>query len=676
MKSLLHRIEKLGSSPRTVPTVFLLVAAIVYGLFTWRMGFYWDDLPMSWIRYELGMEAMRVYFSTSRPVWGAIFQITTRLLPQVPIYWQIFSILWRWLGVLLLWQIIRELFPTRPHLAFFSGLFFLLYPGFDLQWVSYLTTHFYIVICIFLLSQLLTLRALRNPQRYWILTIPAMILSLLNIWMMEYFYTLELVRLFIIFYTLYQAQIGEKILVTARRAVLHWLPYLSVFILNVVYRSLVFTNVAYQNVMLDNLRADPVKTLPILIQKALSDLWLVSVQAWAQVFQFPSPQVDGPLTTLLYTLVVLSVGLSVFLFSRFFLKADNENKSVAFWAIGIGFMAMALSGGPYWITNLVVSLSFPASRFTMSFMLGVSLLLAGVLELFPARIRILLASILIMFASGRQVLLSDTYQRDWQAQKNLFWQLYWRAPGIQPDTIVLMNEELSLYADNSIGATLNWIYDPKPGTDINYVLFYPTNRLGKSLASLEPNLPVQYSYIAGDFTGNTSDSLAFYFDPPACLRLLEPDLDSNNHFILDESLMREASTLSNAGRISAQQTAVMPDIYGPEPSHGWCYYFEQADLARQMGDWEEVAKLGNKAFQLDDFPNSPLERFVFIEGYAHVGNWDRAVELSTVSYKVSKDYVGPLLCKLWDRIDVNIASSDNKTAALDQIQNLLACPAP
>jgi len=676
MKSLLQRIEKLGSSPRAVPAVFLLVAAIVYGLFIWRMGFYWDDLPMSWIRYELGTEAMRVYFSTSRPVWGVIFQFTTRLLPQVPIYWQIFSILWRWVGVVFLWQIIRQLFPNRPHLAFFTTLFFLLYPGFDLQWVSYLTTHFYIVVCIFLLSQLLMLRALRNPQRYWVLTISAMTLSLLNIWMMEYFYTLELVRLFFIFYVLYQTQNGDRLLVTARRAVLHWFPYLSVFVLNVIYRALVFTNVAYQNVMLDNLRADPFKTLPSLILKVLSDLWLVSVQAWAQVFRFPNPQVDGPLTTLLYILVALSVGILIFLFVNFFLKQTDGNKSIAFWAMGIGFMAMALSGGPYWIANLQMSLTFPASRFTMSFMLGVSLLLAGLLELLPIKFRLTLAVILVALASGRQVLLSDIYQRDWQAQKNLFWQLYWRVPGIQPDTIVLMNEELSLYADNSIGATLNWIYDPKPGTDINYVLFYPTNRLGKSLASLEPNLSVQYSYIAGDFSGNTSDSLAFYFDPPACLRLLEPDLDSNNRFILDESLMREASALSNLDRITTQQTAVMPAIYGPEPSHGWCYYFEQADLARQMGDWEEVAKLGNKAFKLDDFPNSPLERFVFIEGYAHTGNWDRAVELSTVSYKVSKDYVGPLLCKLWNRIDLNTASSDEKTAALDQIQNLLACPKP
>jgi len=138
--------------------------------------------------------------------------------------------------------------------------------------------------------------------------------------------------------------------------------------------------------------------------------------------------------------------------------------------------------------------------------------------------------------------------------------------------------------------------------------------------------------------------------------------------------MREASALSNADRITTQQTAVMPAIYNPEPEHGWCYYFQKADLARQMGDWDEVVKLGSKAFKLDDFPNNPAERFVFIEGYAHAGEWDRALEYSKVSYKVSKEYVGPLLCKLWNRIEADTAESPERSDALNQFQGMVACP--
>jgi hypothetical protein len=313
MKSFLRKLESFASSPRAVPWVMLLVAVLAYGLFVWRHGFYWDDLPMTWIRYELGPDALRAYFSTSRPVWAVLYQITTKFIPQIPLYWQIFAILWRWAGVVILWYILRELWPGRNQMALIACLFFLLYPGFNLQWVSFLTSHFYIVICIFLLSFLLMLWSFRMPDRYWMLTIAAMTLSLLNLWMMEYFYFLELVRPFIIFYALYRTEAGQHFIDVAKRTFLYWLPYLAVFLLNVFYRAFVFTNVAYKNVLLANLRTDPFGTSIALIKKVLSDLWLVTVQAWARIFQLPNPSVDGSRTTALYIFTFVAVGQLVFL---------------------------------------------------------------------------------------------------------------------------------------------------------------------------------------------------------------------------------------------------------------------------------------------------------------------------------------------------------------------------
>ena len=142
--------------------------------------------------------------------------------------------------------------------------------------------------------------------------------------------------------------------------------------------------------------------------------------------------------------------------------------------------------------------------------------------------------------------------------------------------------------------------------------------------------------------------------------------------------MREASALSNPDQILDSSEAVMPSIYYPEPVHGWCYYFEKADLARQFGKWEEVVSLGDKALKLSDHPNNPVERFVFIEGYAHTGDWDRALKLSNESYKVSKDYVGPLLCQLWKRIETdtrNSSQSDaaNRSEVVTEARNMFAC---
>jgi hypothetical protein len=76
---------------------------------------------------------------------------------------------------------------------------------------------------------------------------------------------------------------------------------------------------------------------------------------------------------------------------------------------------------------------------------------------------------------------------------------------------------------------------------------------------------------------------------------------------------------------------------------------------------------------LDDHPNNPVERFVFIEGYAHVGEWDRALKLSKESYKVSKDYVGPLLCQLWARIKTEATDSPEKAEAVSEVKTIFSC---
>jgi hypothetical protein len=117
----------------------------------------------------------------------------------------------------------------------------------------------------------------------------------------------------------------------------------------------------------------------------------------------------------------------------------------------------------------------------------------------------------------------------------------------------------------------------------------------------------------------------------------------------------------------------MPKVYGPEPSHGWCYYFEKADLSRQFGKWDEVVSLGDKALKLSDHPNNPVERFVFIEGYANTGDWNTALKLSKESYKVSKEYVAPLLCRLWKRIETETVSGAGRDDTISEAKTLFAC---
>ncbi len=660
----MKRLTSFLSSP---PVMLALVTLLAYGLLAPQLGFYWDDLPMSWIRYQLGPEALARYFSTNRPVWGWLFQLTTRIFPQIPIYWQVFALFWRWLSGILVWAILRELFPQKSRIALISALLFLVYPGFNQQSGAFLYSHFFIVLNFFLFSIYLMLRA--SHGRYWIYTVSGMLFSALNLWMHEYFFVLELVRPVVLWIAQRNADRDRRI--HLRRTFTLWAPYLTVFLAAVFFRLFIFNNQIYE------IGGDQSGLSPFnLLTTIPASLWTVTVAAWSQIFRFPGFTSDGPRTILVYGLVTMLVyGVVVLaLFHKPIEKFRKAGKIEAFWTIGLGFFALLVAGWPFWLTGVPVSLGYPANRATLSFMLGASLLFAGLLALLPRRLDWILAAVFVSLAAGQQFFWSNDFRKDWNVQKSLFWQMSWRAPDLEPGTIVLMNEELAFYADNSLGAILNWMYTPENHSErVEYVLFYPTNRLDGALTALQPGIPVQYDYLAGQFNGNTSNVVVFYFSPPGCLRVLDPEIDPFNRLIPDESLLREAANLSTTEPILPTQAVRMPGIYAPEPVHGWCYYFEQADLARQAGDWQGVVEIGDHAFRLDDYPNDPVERFVFVEGFAHMGLWDKALEYAQISYEVSKNYVGPLLCRLWDRIDREVPDSPEKESYVIQAHTLFVC---
>jgi hypothetical protein len=658
------------------PAVALLVVAVLaYGLLMPQMGFYWDELPMSWIRYELGPDAMTRYFSTNRPVWGLLYQVTTRILPHIPIYWEVLGLLLRWTAAVMVWRIARSILPANREFAVIAGLAFLLYPGFNQQWTSYLYSHFFIVLCFLLLSFLFSMRAVEDRRRFWAFTTASLLLSALNLWMMEYFFVLELFRPLLILRSVLVTQADADTLGAVRRTLRLWVPYLAVFAANVLWRLYVFNNQIYQPTLIPELRSHPLATLLELARAIGLQLYTATVLAWAPILQLPSAGHQGPRTVAFYGVVAALaagvVAVCLLLERRRTIAALRPG----WWPVGLGIAAMLAAGGPFWLSGLEVSTAYPANRFTLPFMLGASLMLAGLLALAPPLGRMWIAVGMLCLAAGRQALWAEEYRHDWITQKNLFWQMVWRAPGIEPNTMVLLNEgALPYYADNSLTGALNWIYDPdNRSAAMDYVLFYPTSRVGGTLPSLKAGAPVTYDFISEVFAGNTSQTLAFYYEPPGCLRLLDPLVDPENRLIPNATMMRDSASLSSSMWISKQAVARMPQIYQPEPTHGWCYHFQQAELAAQFGDWAGVAALGDIALALDDHPNNPVERFVFIEGYAHTDQWPQALEQSVASYGVSRTYMAPLLCALWGRIETETHDSRGKAAAVAEALSMLAC---
>jgi len=672
MKASLEKLKIGLSSPRSVPILLFIVAALTYGLFFWERGFYWDEAPWTWIYYRLGPAALTKTFSTSRPFWGMIYQITMPLLGPYPWRWQFLMVILRWLTAVLVWMLLRQVWPRDERPALWGSLLFLVYPGLGQNFIALMYSHFYIVLNCFLFSLYLSVLAIRQPDRRLLLTLGALAFSIVNLLTMEYFYFMEFLRI-VLFWIVLDGEWKQRI----RRAILQFIPYFAVMVGVTFWRLFFFENqnASYSYVALDLLRKDPLLGITTMLRSVGMAFWETVPHAW--LFPFESGGVDqlGVRVSILAAILVLSSTILI----AFYLLFRDRSRLRAYEPVGqialLGLAAWLFAGGSFWLVGIEPQLHFSADRFTMPFMLGSSLLVVALVSLFHSmpKLQYGLLALLVAFSMGKQFETNIAYVRDWDVQHDLFWQMSWRIPAMEKNTAIVSNDlPVTYFSDNSLSGPLNWIYSP--AGEMGHILYFISIRLNRGLPDLEPGLAIEQNYLAKTFHGNTSQLVVIDYSPPGCLRVLDPQIDSANRLLVP--LLRDAAVLSNTAMIHRENAVTLPaSLLAPEPVHGWCYYFEKADLARQFGEWKKVAELGDIAFKLDDHPNDPVERFVFIEGYAHVGDWERAVKLSRESYKVSKNYVGPLLCRLWERVEMETAADvlEERSQALADIKDILAC---
>ncbi|MEA4906196.1 MAG: hypothetical protein VB089_01170 [Anaerolineaceae bacterium] len=687
MNKLRARLLALRLPGWSVPLALAGVCVLSYGLLIPWLGFYWDDWAFVWISQKLGNPGLQSYFATNRPFWGMLYQLTTPWLAPQPWLWQAFGLLWRIACTLALWRVLRLTWPRHPQAAAWAGLLFAVYPGFTQQPIAITYGHFFIVLTAYFLSLACMLRAVQSPSRRLVYTALGLLLSLVNLLMMEYFFLLDLLRPVLLLAALQESVPDWR--QRLRRSLLAWLPYLALFIGVAVWRAFFFEfqTQNYTPLFLQQLKTQPLAAVLRLLGNVLGDLWVTTFAAWGQVFAWPSAAEHGALTTRLWALVsaaAVAAWVAYLLLLRTppdgQLSEGDVRRAWALPAVGVGLAGLLLAGWPFWLTQLPIGLVYPNNRFTLPFMLGASLLLAGLLRLLPLRqwMRLGLLGLALGMAVSWQFLQANTFRRDWEVQQNLFWQMQWRMPAIEPGTALLANDLPSHYSsDNSLTAPLNWIYAPdQRSTHMSYMLYYTSIRVSRAVPDLKPGLPIQQNYLAASFEGSTSQVIALTYQPPACLRVLDPEIDATNPTL--PALMRSAAALSRpelAGPAPETAQAPLVEIYGAEPAHNWCYYFEKADLARQLEDWDGVAALGDAAFALGDYPNDAMERLPFIEGYAHTGKWTRALELTQEAGDITPLMQTPL-CRLWQRIDRETPESPEKDTALADVYGRLDCSQP
>jgi hypothetical protein len=460
-----------------------------------------------------------------------------------------------------------------------------------------------------------------------------------------------------------------------------WAPYLVVFIGAAIWRFFFFpyTQENYKLSFLDQLKAVPLQAIGGLIVKALGQIWTAFGAAWIQVFHLPSQNNAAAAGDLLHWVLLLVLVLLFLLVVLLNQKRSGEiRRSWGWQALLIGAAALLLAGWPFWLTDVPFSLNFANDRFTLPFMLGVSLVLAGIFDLVPlkAPIKSVVLAVVVTLAVSWQVENASSYVQDWKFQRGFFLQLTWRVPGLVPGTTILANELPVHPTDNSLTAPLNWIYGPgDAGGSLPYLLNWPTIRLGtETLPALAAGQPIRKDYLVSVFTGSTDRAIAVYFQPPECLRLLDW-YDGNNPGLPE--LSRSMAPLSNPALVTSQTSygpaQLIPGIFSSAQPVTWCEYYEKADLARQRSDWSAVAQIASQAGDLVQKANTPVELFPFIESFAHLGNWDKVAELSKAAVSDSNGKYKDLVCTFLAKVQNAMPSTPSKATGLTSLNQLTGC---
>lgn len=643
-------------SPRTISAAFFVLTILAYGLLLPWTGFYWDDWPFAWIQKFLGPAEFLPAFAPFRPFLGPIFFGTTSLLPPNPLLWQSLALLLRFALALVAWWTFKTIWPNAKWQTLTVALLFLVFPGYSQHWVAYTHINQEIIPFLFyLLSFGFTAQALRHRDRFNRYTVFALIFFILGVFPTEYFATQEPLRFLFILILVTEYWSLQAALESLKKTIKLWLPYLLIWLANAAWLIYYYKFGVYASYGISV--TEKASVLDLLLGMA-DAVWKAGIYSWVQVIILGIRTFSNPSTLLTLALSAVAFILTTFYLVHLDLTKGFE-RSWALQAIIIGLTGILLGRLPSWAAGLPLTLGSINDRFMVSMMIGGSFFAAGVIELLfnGSKYRVWCVALVIALGVGQQFYYANAFRRDWTRQQDILWQMAWRIPALEPNTVILTHElPLEFETDMGMTAPLNWIYAPGySGGALPYALLYTRTRLERgTLPSLEPNTPITLAFRTVAFHGSTSQAVTLVVPPNACLHVLDSVYAGGDTYERYSRFLKDAIPLSNPSRIltDAPQPVMSTALFGREPAHEWCYYYEKAELARQTGNWNLVASLGNEARAQGFVPGDGLEWLPFIEGYVSTGDLQAARELSILAYNDdSRPRKG--LCFTWERIQGN-----------------------
>lgn len=645
----------------SVPLVLLGVLTLAFGLQLGGLGYGYDE--WHFVYYALrGIEGIKEIFNYDghpQSVWSYV--LSFNLLGYRPLGWHIYSLLWRWLAACALWWCFHLTWPRKPVQTFSAAVLFAVYPFFSLQFFPIAYSEIWLSYVFLCLSVAFSLLAVRRPERFVSFTALAVFFKLAHVFSSEYTWFIEVMRPALLWCALpSELSMRERF----RRTVFFWLPYFLLFAGAALWRGFFYvpTRATFQvqAEFLDN----PLIFLQFWALNILSDAVLSLITSWYEILSPSYFALTERWNGILLGLSFLSALFLFFYISRLpqSPQTPEADRRWAAQAFLTGALVIACGIAPYYLAgyNIYLAKSPINSRFALGFLPGAALTIAALLEtvISSRRTRIVLLALMVGFSIGWHNRYTRHVRRVWEEQSDLFRQLAWRAPALKPGTVVRVFSpsrqvppspaRVLMFGDFGNAVALNVFYQPAPqGASLDYWYIFQ----GDSVPIEPLPAPIEYTHATLAFRAEAPNELWIYFEPQSgqCLQALYP---LQAQYRLYPEAVRAAAQFASLDAIDPagqSNVSLMNEILEIEQPEDWCYYFQKADLARQLGDWSAITDLWNQAQLRGLTPQHGMEYLPFIEGFARQGKWGLAVALSKRANQISRS-MNKALCPLWESL--------------------------
>lgn len=604
----------------------VLVAVIAYLPSIKNAGFYNDDYHILYGAYTSGIEKLREIAQIDRPMHGITFTMYFPLFGVNIHAYQIFEICTNILTALLSYWLMRMVWPRQKSAALIIAVLMSVFPGYIDHMRSFNFSLFMLNLFLYILSLCLSTKAMlvKSKPVKGLLIVASILGYLWAVLLNEYYIGLEVLRLGIFYLFAARARGSQpRFWKTLGRALITYLPWLVAGVGFFIWRFFIFTNqrnATNLGSFTSEFTASPVYESVSLAKGLIFNFFNVTFIAWVKpVYDYLT---NLRLKDFIFCAALALAGAAlIYLLLRF--KGQNQKDETGDQQDGsqmmvLGALTVFATLFPVVFTNRNATYEY-YGRYALPGMLAGLIFLVALLSRFVNhRLKEIVLGLLVFSGIFTQLGVGKALGYDWQGSKDIWWQLSWRAPSLEPGTLLTgSSSDYAIPEGYNLWSPANLIYYPE---ETNPVINGETLNIDLIQSVMEDKDSVREfrSFLLEKETEN----LLVLSKPShySCLHLIDGAAPNYSTYDSTNILLIGAYSHLDQVVLDAEPASPPNEIFGAEPAHGWCYYYQKAELALQKGDYEEVIRLRDEATANDLRQGDPSELLPFILAYAQTTN--------------------------------------------------------